>query len=163
APEDVGGLVLLMALLSVGLLAATSVTAGLVSDKLRRQKPFVIASGLLAAVALVLMAIAPDIPFVFLAVAVLGVGTGLFFSIDSAMCVRMLPSAENAGKDFAIINMANTLPQSFVPFIAPLLLGIGGFTALYVTLAVVGIIGALFVLRLPEIGREGDRRWALIT
>jgi hypothetical protein len=59
--------------------------------------------------------------------------------------------------------MANTLPQSFVPFIAPLLLALGGFAALYVTLAVLGIIGAMFVLRLPELGREGDARWAQIT
>ncbi|MGM7667619.1 MFS transporter [Microbacterium sp. A93] len=163
APEDVGGSVLLLSLISVGLLAVTSVIAGPISDRVRRQKPFVIAAGVLAAAALTLQAFAPTIEVVYLAVGILGLGTGLFFSIDSAMCVRMLPSAENAGKDFAIINMANTLPQSFVPFIAPLLLGIGGFTALYVTLAVIGIIGALFVLRLPELGREGDPRWALIT
>lgn len=163
APEAVGGSVLMLSLISVGLLAVTSVVAGPISDRVRRQKPFVIAAGVLAAAALILQAFAPTIEVVYLAVAILGIGTGLFFSIDSAMCVRMLPSAENAGKDFAIINMANTLPQSFVPFIAPLLLGIGGFTALYVTLAVIAIVGALFVLRLPELGREGDPRWALIT
>ena len=163
SPEEVGGSVLVLSLISVGLLAVTSIVAGPISDRVRRQKPFVIAAGLLAAGALTLQAFAPTIEVVYVAVGILGLGTGLFFAIDNAMCVRMLPSAENAGKDFAIINMANTLPQSFVPFIAPLLLGIGGFTALYVTLAVVGIIGALFVLRLPEIGREGDRRWALIT
>lgn len=109
------------------------------------------------------MAFAPSIGFVFLATAAIGVGTGLFFSIDSALCVRVLPSSENAGKDFAIINMANTLPQSFVPFIAPFLLGLGGYTALYLVLAVLGVVGAVFVLRLPELGREGDPRWAVIT
>lgn len=163
APEAVGGTVLLLSLISVGLLAVTSIVAGPISDRIRRQKPFVIAAGILAAGALVLQGFAPTIELVYLAVAILGIGTGLFFSIDSALCVRMLPSAENAGKDFAIINMANTLPQSFVPFIAPLLLSIGGFGMLYVTLAALGIVGALFVLRLPELGREGDPRWALIT
>lgn len=163
APEAVGGTVLLLSLISVGLLAVTSIVAGPISDRIRRQKPFVIAAGILAAGALVLQGFAPTIELVYLAVAILGIGTGLFFSIDSALCVRMLPSAENAGKDFAIINMANTLPQSFVPFIAPLLLSIGGFGMLYVTLAVFGIVGALFVLRLPELGREGDPRWAVIT
>jgi MFS family permease len=163
SPDAVGGTVLLLSLISVGLLAVTSIIAGPISDRIRRQKPFVIAAGVLAAAGLVLQGFAPTIELVYLAVAVLGVGTGLFFSIDSALCVRMLPSAENAGKDFAIINMANTLPQSFVPFIAPLLLALGGFAALYVTLAVLGIIGAMFVLRLPELGREGDPRWAQIT
>lgn len=162
-PEEVGGTVLLLSLISVGLLAVTSVVAGPISDRIRRQKPFVIAAGILGAGALVLQGSAQTIEVVYVAVAILGVGTGLFFSIDSALCVRMLPSAENAGKDFAIINMANTLPQSFVPLIAPFLLGLGGFGALYTTLAVLAIIGALFVLLLPELGREGDKRWALIT
>ncbi|WP_052357546.1 MFS transporter [Leifsonia aquatica] len=163
AEADVAAIVLGLSLLSVALLAVTSVIAGLVSDRLRRQKPFVVAAGVLAAAGLAGMAFAPDIGFVFVATAAIGVGTGLFFSIDSALCVRVLPSSENAGKDFAIINMANTLPQSFVPFVAPFLLGLGGYTTLYLVLAVLGLIGAAFVLRLPELGREGDPRWAVIT
>jgi MFS family permease len=161
--EDVAGIVLLLSMISVGLLAITSVVAGFVSDRLRRQKPFVIAAGLLGAIGLCMMAFAPSVEFVYLATAVTGIGTGLFFSIDSAMCVRVLPSSENAGKDFAIINMANTLPQSFVPFIAPFLLALGGFSALYFVLAALAVLGALAVLRLPELGREGDPRWAVIT
>ena len=70
---------------------------------------------------------------------------------------------ENAGKDLAIINMANTIPQSFVPFIAPALLLIGSYSALYITLALFAVAGALLVLRLPELGNEGDPRWSLIT
>ena len=56
-----------------------------------------------------------------------------------------------------------TVPGGFVPFVAPFLLGLGGFTALYLVLAVFGLVGAAFVLRLPELGREGDPRWAVIT
>lgn len=160
---EVGGQVLLLSLISVGLLAVTSVVAGVVSDRVRRQKPFVIAAGVIGAGGLVIMAFATDIGLIYLATVFIGIGMGLFFSIDSALCVRVLPSSENAGKDFAIINMANTIPQSFVPFIAPFLLAIGSFTALYLVLAVFGIVGAIFVLRLPELGREGDPRWALIT
>lgn len=163
-PEDeVAGVVLIMSLFTVVLLALTSVIAGPISDRIRRQKPFVMVAGFLAAIALVLMSLAPTLEVVFLAVALLGIGTGMFFSIDSALCVRVLPSGENAGKDFAIINMANTIPQSFVPFIAPFLLAVGGFSAFYIALAVFGVVGAIAVLRLPEIGREGDPRWAVIT
>jgi MFS family permease len=163
APDDVAPIVLTLSLISVVLLALTSVTAGLISDRIRRQKPFVIAAGLLAAAALTTMSFAQSIELVYLATAGIGIGTGLFFSIDSALCVRMLPSMENAGKDLAIINMANTLPQSFVPFIAPVLLLIGSYSALYLTLAALAVAGALLVLRLPELGNEGNPRWALIT
>jgi MFS family permease len=161
--SKVAGVVLVMSLLNVGLLVAMSVIAGPVSDRLRRQKPFAIAAGVVAAGALVLMATASTLGEAYVAAAVLGLGSGLLYAIDTAMCVRMLPSVENAGKDLGIINLANTLPQSLVPFIAPFLLSLGGFPALYVTLAVFGIAGTLAVLRLPEIGREGDQRWAAIT
>lgn len=162
-PERVGGSVLLMSLITVGLLAIASVIAGPISDRLRRQKPFVMVAGFMISGGLILQGFAPSLEVVYLAAAIIGLGTGVFFSIDAAMCVRMLPSAENAGKDLGIINMANSLPQSFVPFVAPALLALGGFGALYITLAIFGVVGALLVLRLPELGHEGDPRWALIT
>lgn len=161
--EDVSRQVLLMSVLTVGVLAVTSVVAGPLSDRLQRQKPFVVAAGLLAAAGLICMALASDLSHVYVALTLLAIGLGLFLAIDTAMCVRVMPSAECAGKDFAIINMANTLPQSFVPFIAPFLLGLGGFNVLYGVLAVITVLGSLAVFRLPEIGREGDPRWAQIT
>jgi len=163
APADVGGFVLTMSAISVALLAITSMIAGRISDRIGRQKPFVVAAGVLAAGALVLTATAPSLGALYITSGLLGLGTGLFVAIDGALCIRMLPNLDDAGKDLAIINLANTLPQSVVPFVAPLLLVIGGFPALYLTLAVVALAGAVAVLRLPEIGREGDPRWALIT
>lgn len=64
---------------------------------------------------------------------------------------------DGAASAFGIISGLGAL------FIAPLLLGIGGFTALYLTLTVIALLGAATVRRLPEIGREGDPRWAVIT
>lgn len=160
----VGGTVLTLSLISVAGLALASVVAGYVSDALQRQRPFVIAAGAVAAVALTLQAFAPSLTFVYVATALLGLGTGMFFAIDLAMCVRVLPSEQDAGKDLAIINIANSLPQSFVPFIAPLLLAIGSYTALFLFLAVLAVLGAAAVLRVPEIGKEhGGSRAAVIT
>lgn len=163
APTEVAAIVLSMSLLTVGLLALASASSGFISDKIGRQKPFVIAAGLTAAAALALQAFAPSIAVVYVAVGLLGAGTGLFFAVDAALCVRTLPSAEDTGKDFAIINMANTIPQSFVPFVAPALLALGGFDALYLTLALFGVAGAVLVRRLPDLGQENDPRFAPIT
>ncbi|MFD2422631.1 MFS transporter [Amycolatopsis pigmentata] len=154
--EEVGGQVLLIALLTVGLIVVASAIGGVLSDKIRRQKPFVVAAGVLAAAGMIVMAFASDVSHVFVAGALTGVGTGLFFAIDLALCVRMLPSSENAGKDLAIINMANTLPQSFVPLIAPALLALGSFPVLYLTLAVLCLLGTVAVRRLSDIGQEED-------
>lgn len=162
--DDVGGIVLTLSLISIALLAVSSVVAGFISDRIKRQKPFVIAAGLLSAVALVAMAFAPSIDVVYLATVLLGLGTGMFFAIDLAMCARVLPNPDEAGKDLAIINMANSLPQSVVPFLAPLLLVLGGYTLFFIFLAALGVLGAIAVLRVPEIGQEaGSARVAPVT
>ncbi|WP_432969789.1 MFS transporter [Dactylosporangium sp. CA-233914] len=160
--QEVGGLVLRMSLLMVGCLAVASAGAGYLSDAVRRQKPFVACAGALAAAGLVLTATASDFGQLYVASALLGLGTGTFFAVDLALCVRVLPDGSDAGKDLAIINLANSLPQSLVPFAAPVLLALGGFHALYLTLAVVGILGAVAVLRIPEVGREREpSRWTV--
>lgn len=162
-PQAVAGSVLLLSLLNVAMLALTSVVAGLISDRVGKQKPFAAASGIFGAAAMVLLAIAAELWVVFVAIALLGIATGLLASVDLALCVRVLPSKENAGKDLGVINMANTLPQSIVPFVAPVLLAIGSFSALYIALGVAAVLGAIAVIRIPEVGREGDPRFAAIT
>ena len=162
-PQEVATPVLLLTLVYGVLIIIFSTVGGVLSDKLQRQKPFVMISGVIAAVALVIMGLAPTVEVLFIATAILGVGSGVFLSVDLAMSVRMLPNPENVGKDIAVMALANTLPSSVVPFIAPLFLLLGGYTALYIGLAVFGLVGALLVTRLPELGHEGNPRWALIT
>jgi beta-mannosidase len=152
--ERVGTIVLGVGAVSVACIAVASVAAGYLSDAVKRQRPFVIFAGVLAAVALAAMSEAASITTVFIACALLGLGVGAFLAIDLALCVRVLPSAEDAGKDLAIINIANSLPQSLIPFAAPALLALGGYRALFLTLAVLTLLGAVAVLRVPEIGRE---------
>ena len=48
-------------------------------------------------------------------------------AVDTAMVARVLPNKDDAAKDFGIMNVANSLPQSIVPAIGPLLLSIGGW------------------------------------
>lgn len=161
--EAVPATVLLVTLVSVAALALTSVIAGPLSDRLQRQKPFAAGAGVAAAAALVLMAAASEMWFVFAANALLGIAIGLVGSVDLALCVRVLPNRENAGKDLGVINMAGLLPQSIVPFVAPLFIALGGYAALYIALAIAALLGALAVARIPEVGRENDPRFARIT
>ena len=161
--DELAPVVVVIASISILVLGAASVAGGFISDRIRRQKPFVVAGAVLAAAGLVLTVFAPTVEFLYVASAMNAIGAGLMYSVDNALCVRMLPDAGDVGKDFGIINLANQLPTSIVPFVAPGLLALGGFPALYLTLAVLGLLGAVTALRLPEIGREGDPRWALIT
>lgn len=160
---QVNSVVLGLSVMVLVVLATTTALTGWFSDRVRRQKPFLIAGGIVGACGLVTLAIAPQVAFVYLGVGLIGLGYGAVISTDFALCIRVLPDPETAGKDFAVLNIASSLPSSTVPFAAPLLIGLGGFPLFYVTLASLVVIGALLVLRLPEIGHEGDPRFALIT
>ncbi|MFC4066918.1 MFS transporter [Actinoplanes subglobosus] len=152
--ESLGDLVLRLTLLSVVLIALASTVAGYLSDRLGRQLPFVVFSGLTAAAGMTLLAFAPSLTWVFVAAGLLGSGTGVFVAIDLAMCVRLLPSSADAGRDMAIANIANALPQSIVPFLAPPLLAVGGYPGLFTFLGVLGLLGVAAVTRVPEVCRE---------
>ncbi len=163
AARDVGPVVLQLTLVTIVPVAIGCFLFGWLSDRMRRQKPFVIGGGLVAAAGLLLLAFASSLPAVFVATGLIGVGYGMFLATDFALCLRVLPNAESVGKDFAVLNMASALPASFVPFIAPALLSLGGYSAFYIMLAVLGLLGAIACVRIPEIGQEGDPRFAPIT
>ncbi|MBM6403049.1 MFS transporter [Phycicoccus sp. CSK15P-2] len=137
--------------------------AGIFSDRIRRQKPFVLLGGVLGAAGLTIQGLATTMPMVYAAIAVSAVGVGIFLSVDVALSSRMLPNPDDIGKDWGVMMLAGSIPPAIVPFFAPALLELGGFRLLYSILAAIGAIGGLLVLRLPELGREGDPRWAQLT
>jgi MFS family permease len=161
--DELASTVLTLSIVYVGVGGVACIAAGIISDRLRRQKAFVLMGGVLGAASLSILAFSYTMPAVIVSTAIGGIGAGIFLSVDVALSTRMLPNAEDIGKDWGVMNLASSLPTSIVPFVAPLLLAVGGFHALYLTIGAIGLIGGLLVLRLPEMGREGDPRWAQLT
>jgi MFS family permease len=160
AADAVPGMIFLVTLIGIVCVAVTAWLTGWLSDRIRRQKPFVLVGGLVLAAGLVVVALSPGIPVVFVGAAIMSLGYGTFLATDFALCLRMLPDPESAGKDFAVLNIASTLPVAVVPFVAPALLAVGGFAALFGCLAVLAVAGAVSVVRVPDIGQEGQPRFA---
>lgn len=144
------------ALLSAVLLSVTASVSGGLSDRLQRRKIFVfIASGLIAIGSLV-TAFSFDLPMYIVAAAITGIATGTYFAVDLALVTDVLPDKETAAaKDMGIFNIANALPQSLAPALAPLLLVIGGvggnYTALFIGAAIVAVLGALTVIPIKKV------------
>lgn len=132
--------------------AAVTVSAtlcGRASDRSGRRKPFVFAAAAVVGVGLVMLGLVATLPMFYVAAAVMGVGLGAFFAVDLALITDVLPDKEHAAaKDMGIFNIANSLPQSAAPAIAPafLLLGGGGnYTALFLAGAAAAVIGAVLI------------------
>ncbi|MFI1766010.1 MFS transporter [Streptomyces sp. NPDC020800] len=130
-------------------LMATVVAGGAWSDRVGRRKPFVVWSGVLMAVATAALAARQTWPGAIVASAVLGIGFGVFTSVDFALMTDVLPKALDRGKDLGVINVANALPQVAAPALAaPIVTYLGGYRVLYLVAAAVGLAGAVLVGRI---------------
>ena len=130
-------------------LTVSAIMSGRISDRTGRRKIFVFLAAAIVGVGLTLLALTNSLPMFFVAAAVMGVGIGAFFAVDLALITDVLPDKQHkAAKDLGIFNIANSLPQSVAPAIAPLFLAIGGggnYTALFIAGGVFAVIGALLI------------------
>ncbi|MFJ4711800.1 MFS transporter [Streptomyces sp. NPDC088785] len=145
------GVLILTAVNGVTLLG-TVVVGGAWSDRVGRRKPFVLWSGVLMALATGLLAGWQTWTGAVVAAAVLGVGFGVFTSVDFALMTDVLPAAPDRGKDLGVLNIANSLPQVAAPALAaPLVNQLGGYRVLYLVAAGVGLAGSVLVRRIRSV------------
>jgi MFS family permease len=147
---DQGLLVLILVYTAATVL--TVVIGGVISDRTGRRKPSVIVSGYVMAAATVLLAAWPTWPGALIAGAVLGLGFGVYLSVDQALITQVLPAAGDRGRDLGIINIANSAPQVLGPAVAfPIVAYLGGYPALYLAVAAVTVLGSVLVTRIRSV------------
>jgi MFS family permease len=146
-----GALLVLILLYTLGMML-TAVVAGRLSDRSGRRKVFVIVSGLIMAVAAVLLAVAPTWPMAIVAALLLGAGYGVYLAVDAALITQVLPAATDRAKDLGVINIANSAPQVLGPAIsAPIVVHLGGYPTLYAVTAAVTLVGSALVVKIKAV------------
>lgn len=150
--DDPASGLLVLILIYTGGLMVTTVIAGRASDRSGRRKSYVIISGVVMALAAVLLAVAPTWPAAMVAAAVLGGGYGIYLAVDAALITQVLPTAQTRAKDLGIINIANSAPQVAAPALAaPIVTSLGGYPVLYGLTAMVTLIGGVLVYRIRSV------------
>lgn len=130
----------------------TAVIAGPWSDRVGKRKPFVIASSVMIAMAGLTMAFFPVWTGALVGAAILGIGFGAYLAVDFALLTQVLPQAADRGKDMGVINVAASLPQVFATGVAFLAVThLGGYVTLFTTAAVLGLLGAVFVVKIKSV------------
>jgi MFS family permease len=128
------------------------VAGGILSDRTGRRKLPVTVAGLVMAVGAALLALWPSWPAAMAAAAITGLGYGVYLSVDAALVTQVLPTAAARAKDLGIINIANSGPQVLAPAVAaPLVSQLGGYRSLYLSVAVITVLGSLFVQRIRSV------------
>jgi len=134
-------------------LIAASLIGGKLSDRTGRRKIFVFSASIVYGLALFVVAIASNFNGFLVGMAISGLGFGMYFAVDLALVVDVLPSKDNAAKDLGVFNMASALPFSIAPAIAPAILAIGSgsYGALYAVAGFCAIIGAIAILPVKRV------------
>jgi MFS family permease len=148
AAED--GLLILILVYTVGVLLS-AVAGGWLSDRSGRRKPHVTVSGLVMAVPAIMLAIWPTWPVTVACALLLGLGFGVYLSVDLALVTQVLPSEAGYAKDLGIINIATTGSQALAPAIAAPIVSSFGYPALYVSVAVITVLGSAFVWKIRSV------------
>ena len=145
------GLLVLILIYTVAVVL-TAVTGGVISDRTGRRKLPVTVSGLVMAVPAVMLALWPSWPVAIVSAAIMGLGFGVYLSVDQALVTQVLPSAAARAKDLGIINIANSGPQVLAPAIAaPLVSQLGGYPTLFLSVAVITVLGSAFVWKIRSV------------
>jgi MFS family permease len=141
-PSTMGFLMVVNALCTV----VAAVVVGKLVDRYGRVKPFVLGSGVVAALSLGIPMIWSSVNGMTAFNIVNGLAFGMYMAVDMALITKVLPRGEDAGKDMGLINIANAAPQVAAPFIASWIVEAWGYDALFPICAVIALVGAVMVV-----------------
>jgi MFS family permease len=155
---------------TIMMMVGAGILGGFLSDKIKKQKPFVFGAALLTGICLIVFAFAPSVTWVIVGNFIFNFGFGMYNAVDNALVNRILPSKENAAKDISIMNTTTNLASTLVNFAAPALIALGvslfggdGYTFFFLVLAAFSVLSAVFVLPIPEMGSEKESNNAPIS
>jgi MFS family permease len=149
AEADVPRQIFLGTLVQSAAVVAASLIGGKLSDRMGRRKIFVLTASIVYGLAMFVLAIVGDFNGFLVAMAIGGLGFGVYTAVDLALVVDVLPAKDDhAAKDLGVINIAGALPFSVAPAVASAILafGDGSYGLLYAVAGVWAIIGAVAIL-----------------
>ncbi|GLQ89828.1 MFS transporter [Dyella flagellata] len=149
APAEVPRRIFLSTLVQSCAVALFSALGGGLSDAVGRRKVFVFGAALVYALALLMIAFATSYAWFLVGMAVTGAGQGVYLAADLALVTDVLPERETqAAGNLGIFNIANVMPQSLMPAVAPgILLASGGsYAVLFVVAAILVVLSAWTIL-----------------
>lgn len=150
---------------SIMLMVVAGILGGFLSDKIKKQKIFVMGAALVTGICLIAFAFAPSVIWCIAGNFAFNFGFGMYGAVDNALINRILPSVDDAGKDIAIMNATTQLASSLVNFAAPACIALGislfggdGYTFFFLILAAFSVLSALVVIPIPEVGQSKNEK-----
>lgn len=158
AVDESAGVVATVGGISILGVVAGALLSGILSDKLGRRKPFILATGIVFAIGCVVQTFAGDITLLLVGATLANFAIGAFGAVDQALMLDTLPNKKtDAGRFINIFAYATTLPQALAPAAASAILLIGAsgdaknYSILYIAAGVFTIVGGALILRIKSV------------
>ncbi|NGY65286.1 MFS transporter [Lentzea sp. NEAU-D13] len=155
----IGGLVAGLGGIGVVATGPGALCSGMLSDRLRRRRVFVLFGGAVFALGAVLMVSTSGLVLLFVGSALTNLGLGVFAAVDQAIMLDVLPSREEAGRYLGIMNYAQQIPHALAPLAAGGLLAIGAgsgtqnYDLLYMAGGALTLAGGVIIMTKVKKGR----------
>lgn len=152
--SEVAGRVSQAVVIQTTLMVVFGLLSGKLSDVIRRRKVFVCMGGALYGAGLWLIANASSYDAFIAGMATMGIGHGMYFGTDLALVTDVLRTRPHAsGLDLGLLNVANTVPQSFTPALGALILQTtgGSYPMLFLIAGCLAILSSLAILPLRSV------------
>lgn len=150
---DIGGIIVILSLVSIAVTGVGALAGGFLSDKIGRRRIFVLGSGILyTSGALVLAFGGSDFALLLVGSGLTGLALGIFSSVDQALVLNVLPEKDtDAGKFLGINGYSTSIAQAVAPLLAAplILIGVSGhdrnYGLLFLVAAVLTIVAGIIV------------------
>lgn len=142
--QEAGGKLALVGGIGILVTMSFAVVSGMVSDRIKRRKVFILVAAALSMVGLTLLAFTDGYGLFFAAVMFVLGSAGMFGSVDVALASDLVPDREQAGRWMSIYNLGATLSGAIAPLLGAGLLGISSQTSTNYTALFLG--GAVLAL-----------------
>ena len=146
---DPDGALMILVLIYLATSGVATWFGGWISDRVHIRRIFVAIAGALQAAAALCLAFVPTWNSAIVASMLLGAGFGMYLSVDQALVTDTLPNPRSRARDLGILNSAHHVP--IAPVVGWIVLGIAGFTELYLVAALIMIGGSLAVYRIKHV------------
>lgn len=119
-----------------------SLMLGRWSDAHRRPVVPLVATALLCACGMLIMAGAASLPWAIAGYVLFGLAAAVFLALHSGQTLRVLPAPQHRGRDLGVFNLTNTVPGMVMPWLTVMLVPQFGYGALFVLFAVLAFASA---------------------
>lgn len=117
--------------------------AGRLSDRIGRRQPVLVATALMVALGMILLATLADWTLIILAYVLFAVGLAGFLAVDSALVAQLVSASDKRATLLGVMNLTNTLPGFLAPTVTLLALGDGMGAEAMLTVLKLAALGAI--------------------